>query len=436
MKKRAEPRILVVDDEPEIRSAIGDILDDEGYAVALAANSLEARRAFAASRPDLVLLDIWMEGEDGISLLKSWTKLPTGVPPVLMMSGHGTVDTAIEATRLGALDFIEKPISLAKLLHMVEQALQSTPGGRRPLGAAPLLDQIAAHPAIAQLRRALEAARGRREPVLFVGETGSGRETLARRLARDDRRAYVRLSLAGADAVELRKRTQKLHAPTLVFLDQLDDAGAKLREALVALLTKSNARASDGKLRIAASVGPAADEQAIPGGLEHELYDRLAVFTIKVPPLRAYRDYLPEIIRFYVDELADGEGYAFRRFGTDALNRLRRHDWPGNLRELNNFLKRVLANGSGETVALAEVDRLLEADAVFAPRLGEDLLSLPYREARERFERAYLEAQLDLVDGKVAALAERVGLERTHLYRKLKTLGIGLGGDERAPRSD
>ncbi|MGH7057811.1 MAG: helix-turn-helix domain-containing protein, partial [Acetobacteraceae bacterium] len=192
----------------------------------------------------------------------------------------------------------------------------------------------------------------------------------------------------------------------------------------------------NGKLRISASVSPAVEKGEIPAGLERELYDRLAVFTIEVPPLREYREYLPEIVRYYVDDLADSEGYAFRRFGTDALNRLRRHDWPGNLRELNNFLKRVLANGTGETVDLAEVDKLLAADTSLAPRLGEDMLSLPFREARERFERAYLEAQLDLVGGKVAALAERVSLERTHLYRKLKTLGIELGSDERAARSD
>lgn len=155
-----------------------------------------------------------------------------------------------------------------------------------------------------------------------------------------------------------------------------------------------------------------------------------------MPPLREYSDYLPEVIRYYVDELADQDGYAFRRFGTDALNRLRRHDWPGNLRELNDFLKRVLASDSSEPVGLAEVDAVLGLGVSRTWRLEEDLLALPFREARDRFERAYLQAQLELAGGKVAALADRVGLERTHLYRKLKTLGVDLGGDERSARSD
>ncbi|MGH8272368.1 MAG: response regulator, partial [Gammaproteobacteria bacterium] len=204
------PRILVVDDEPEIRTAIGEILVDEGYEVTLASGAVEARREFAAQRPDLVLLDVWMEGEDGISLLKAWTRAPAGVPPVLMMSGHGTVDTAIEATRLGALDFMEKPVSLAKLLHTIEQALKSAPRRREPLGAAPLLDLIGEHPAIARLKQALDAARGHADPVLLVGESGTGRETLARRLARDSRREFLRLTLAGADAADVRARVEKL----------------------------------------------------------------------------------------------------------------------------------------------------------------------------------------------------------------------------------
>ncbi len=416
------PRILVVDDEPEIRAAIGEILSDEGYAVALASGAAEARRAFGVGRPDLVLLDIWMEGEDGISLLKSWTRSPIGLPPVVMMSGHGTVDTAIEATRLGALDFIEKPISLAKLLRVVKQSLDAPPEHHQPLGRGSLLDLIGAHPAIARLNQTLEAAHGHAEPLLLVGETGSGRETLARRFARDERRAWLRLTLAGAAARDLRTRTEKLREPTLLFLNELADADGECQEALRALDT----RRERGNLRLAASLRREVDGARVPDGLDRKLYDRLAVFTIEVPPLRDYRDYLPEIIRYYVDELADGEGYSFRRFGADALNRLRRHDWPGNLRELSNLLKRVLAADSEEPVGLAEVDAALATAVSATPRLGEDMLSLPFREARERFERAYLEAQLELAGGKVATLAERVGLERTHLYRKLKALGIEL----------
>ncbi|MDN5863806.1 MAG: response regulator [Gammaproteobacteria bacterium] len=431
MTREQTPRVLVVDDEPQIRSAIGEILTDEGYNVALAAGAAEARHEYAQARPDLILLDVWMEGEDGISLLKAWSKSMASLPPVLMMSGHGTVDTAIEATRLGALDFVEKPLSLAKLLHTVEQALKTAPRQREPLGAAPLLDLIAAHPEIARLKREMAAVLGHAEPILFIGESGSGRETLARRLAREGNRAFLRLPLAGAAPMDIRTRIEDLDKPTLVFLGGVDDAEVDVQEALIRMISRESGRLA----RFIASARPAAGNSNIPAGLQRDLYDRVAVFRIEVPSLREYRDYLPEIIRYYVDELADLRGYAFRRFDAAALNRLRRHDWPGNLRELINVLKRLLAGGSTDTVSLHEADGALMTSASSAPRVGEDMLSLPFREARDRFERAYLEAQLDLVDGKVAALAERVGLERTHLYRKLKALGIDLSDDRIARES-
>lgn len=426
----SRPRILVVDDEPEIRVSVGDILEDEGYDVALAPSANAAREEVAKSRPDLVLLDIWMEGEDGISLLKDWVNAPGGAPPVLMMSGHGTVDSAIEATRLGALDFIEKPVSLAKLLYVVERALKAAPKRRTPLGAAPLLDVIDSHPAIARLKRLLDAAARREEPVLIVGEPGTGRETLARRVATQGERICVALTLADADASAVRAAAtaaRRGSRPALLFLNELGDATAAAQDALIAVAETE----TEGRLRLAASARPSVVSEVKSGRLRRELYDRLAVLLIEIPPLRSYSDYLPEIVRYYVDNLADLEGFAFRRFSVGALNRLRRHDWPGNLQELANLVKRILANGSEKPVEISEVDAALAAGSSAAPRLGEDLLSLTYREARERFERAYLTAQLELAEGKVAKLAERVGLERTHLYRKLKSLGIELAGDEK-----
>lgn len=427
MSKR---RILVVDDEPEIRSAVGEILADEGYEVALAPGAEAARREVANARPDLVLLDIWMEGEDGISLLKEWAGRPEGAPPVLMMSGHGTVDTAIEATRLGARDFIEKPVSLAKLLHAVERALKASPRRREPLGAAPLLDVIDAHPAIARLKRLLETAAGREEPVLFVGEAGTGRETLARRLARRTERNFLSLTMAASGPESVRRAVadaKQSRASSLLFLNELPDAPEPVQEVLLGAM----AEAGDGHMLLAASADPGVARALETGRLRRDLYDRLAVFVIEVPPLRLYSDFIPEVVRYYVDNLADREGYAFRQFSVAALNRLRRHGWPGNLHELGNLVKRVLANGGSGPIELAEVDEALAAGEGAAPRLGEDLLSLPYREARERFERAYLEAQLELAEGKVAKLAARVGLERTHLYRKLKSLGVELPGEEK-----
>lgn len=424
----SRPRILVVDDEPEIRTAVGEILSDEGYEVALADSAAAARREVSTSRPDLVLLDIWMEGEDGISLLRQWVSASAGAPPVVMMSGHGTVDTAVEATRLGALDFIEKPVSLAKLLYVVERALRSAPRRRALLGSAPLLDIIDAHPAIDRLKRALEAAARSDEPVVFVGEAGTGRETLARRLAQGGGREFVPFVLADAGVTSMRTAlgaATRSADPTLFFLNELDDAAPDVQTALMGFLVGPQVP----NVRMAASVRPEAMSAGAP--LRRDLLDHLAVFVIEVPPLRAYRDFIPEVVRYYVDNLADGEGYCFRQFGVAALNRLRRHEWTGNLQELENLVKRVLAGGNTAAVEMEEVDAAFTAATPAVPRLGEDLLSLPYREARERFERAYLGAQLELAEGRVSKLAARVGLERTHLYRKLKALGIELPGEER-----
>ena len=420
-------RILVVDDEPEIRSAIAEILADEGYTVALAADAQTAREEVRGARPDLVLLDIWMDDEDGITLLKEWVAEPSGAPAVVMMSGHGTVDTAIEATRLGALNFIEKPVSLGKLLHVVERALKVHPAHREPLGVAPLFDLLADRLPWKPLMQALRSLVGGDEPVLFVGESGSGRRTLARQLAVRDGRGFSSVSLAAITAPQLHAAMEAVPTPGLLYLGELDEAPTAVQEALLARLTRRDAGSG---LRFAAGAGPGVQERLAGGRLRRDVYDRLHAQVIVVPSLCRYREHLPTIIRYSVDRLIAQEGLAFRRFEVAALNRMRRHDWPGNLRELENVIRRLLAVGGNEAVSLAEVDAVLQPVETVG-RLGDDLLSLPFREARERFERSYLQAQLELAEGRVAKLAERVGLERTHVYRKLKALGIELPNEEK-----
>jgi DNA-binding NtrC family response regulator len=456
-------RILVVDDEADIRGLVQEILADEGYTVEVAANAAEARAVRTRSDPDLVLLDIWMPDTDGISLLQEWTEQGPLPCPVVMLSGHGTVETAMEATRLGAADFIEKPLSLAKLLHTVEQAIAA--GNReRPAGLALVsapVEPIGKAQAIIALRERVRRIAQHRTPVLFTGEAGSGRETWARYLHSMSSRSagpFVNLvastvSTAEAPADlfglaedgEVRPGVLEQAAGGTLFLNELDDLTPELQRLLAGVLDSRRYRTFDGEareldIRLAASARPDIMARVEAGGVRRDLYTWLNVMTIQVPPLRDYREDVPELLRYYVDVLVDQEGLPYRRFGVAAQNRLRNYPWPGNVRELKNLVQRFLELGEGGEIGLKEVEAALaEAEpAVDEPLVKQDLLALPLREAREHFERAYLEQQLKLCGGRVGRLAERVGMERTHLYRKLNALGIDYrrlanGGEDTTP---
>jgi len=433
-------RILVVDDEANIRALIDEILSEEGYEVTTAADAKQAREAREDREFDLILLDIWMPDTDGISLLKEWSDNGAG-GAVVMMSGHGTVDTAVEATRLGALDFIEKPVSLAKLLRTVEKALvqrrtkeqrrgplaqASTPAGKSQAMRA-LREQVA--------RVALHDAH-----TLFTGEPGSGRELFARYLASSGNQARGPfVAVIGGDLNDDHAQRELLGDGTepgaleradggILFIQELGDVGAAAQRILLGALEQHSYRPA----------GQAADRplnvrfvcSAFPGfertdGLRADLLSHLSVVVIRVPPLREYSEDVPELLRYHVDLLVDGEGLPFRRFSVAAQNRLRNYPWPGNVRELRNMVKRLLILGGAEEVSLAEVEAQLTTEAAEGePLVKQDLLAMPLREAREHFERAYLQQQLLLCGGKVGQLAKRVGMERTHLYRKLRSLGV------------
>lgn len=419
-------RILIVDDQPEIRSAMAEILADEGYTVALAADAPSARKEVAETMPDLVLLDVWMQGEDGISLLKSWVSSGKVVPPVVMMSGHGTVDTAVEATRLGALDFIEKPVSLGKLLYMVESALKVRPKPSATLGAVHFLDLLANEDPWRQVIYELDTAVGRPEPLLMIGEPSTGRYTLAKRLSHLEGRPVTRISLAQESPASIGPAVKSVAGGAMVFLTDVDQSLPETQEALM----RQFAGETIGRRRFVAASLPAIEANQRDNHVLQQLYMWLGARIIYVPPVRSYRDRLPDLVRYLVDQLVSQQNLTFRRIGVASLNRLRQHDWPGNLGEMQHVLKKLLSESRGSEVALSEVDAALSpVTPVSQP--SEDLLSLPFREARERFERNYLQAQLELSGGRVSQLAARVGLERTHLYRKLKALGIDLPNEER-----
>lgn len=458
----ARPLVLVVDDEPEIRSTISEILQDEGYRVRVAEHAGAARAALRGERPDLVLLDVWMPDVDGISLLREWQGQGGLDAPVVMMSGHGTIETAVEATRLGAYDFIEKPISLAKLLLTLERALENhrlkteNQGLKRRLPEQSAL--IGGSAAIGELLRQAERAAQVDAWILIEGEPGTGKAELARwihaKSARRDgpfvevragsiAREQAALELFGAehDGTPRYGLIERAQGGTL-FLDEFADLDAELQLRLAAALHQRAVLRLGGTapvpvdLRAIAATRRKVDEVLAAGTLREDLLLLLRVLVLRIPPLRERVEDIPELLRHYSELYSTRDRLPYRRFSIAAQNRLRQHPWPGNQRELANLVQRVLIMGQGDEVELAEVEAALggaapkTVGAVGTGGLAVDL-NLPLREAREAFEREYLLHQLKLAGGSVGKLAKVVGMERTHLYRKLRALGLELreGGE-------
>jgi two-component system nitrogen regulation response regulator NtrX len=441
-------RILVVDDEADIRGLLKEILSEEGYEVEVAADATQARSSRATQVPDLVLLDIWMPDTDGITLLREWSMTDGYDCPVVMMSGHGTVETAVEATRLGAFDFVEKPLSLTKLLRTVERALDA--GRRKRLSAraqgSALAVPIGKSKVTQALREQVQHAASSSSPVLLLGELGSGREAYARYLHSLSARAskpffmVVAASLGGDPAAALfgSERDGRVELGALdqaaggsLYLNGLEDLNSEAQRALAGAIEQNGYTRVGGRQRLPLNVRWISSAQdnfelrASPEPFRRDLVAHLNVIALRVPPLRDYAEDVPDLLRYYVDRLVDDQHLPLRRFSVAAQNRLRNYPWPGNIGELKNLVQRVLVLGVGEEIRLEEIERELAVKlAVDEPLVKQDLLALPLREAREQFERAYLQQQLLLCNGKVGQLAKRVGMERTHLYRKLRALGV------------
>jgi len=441
--------VLVVDDEADIRALIKDILADEGYGVTGAANAAEARSARADRNFDLILLDIWMPDTDGITLLREWSDSGELHSPVVIMSGHGTVDAAVEATRLGAFDFVEKPLSLAKLLRTVEAALESA--GKQSSAARNLLPSLLAPVGRSELmqglRERVQQYARHDGSVLMSGEPGSGRGAFARYMHGLSRRADEPLTTVAAASITDSNAEEQLlgserdgevvagaferaSGGTLV-IDELADLNVTAQKVLFGFLESGGFTRIGGTMpvkvdvRIVATVSPEYEGRIVAGELRRDLVAHLNELSLRIPPLREYAEDVPELLAYYVDKLVDAEGLTFRRFSVAAQNRLRNYPWPDNVRELKNMVRRLLMSDSSDDISLEEVEAEISASGpADEPLVKQDLLALPLREAREQFERAYLQQQLVLCGGKVGQLAKRVGMERTHLYRKLRSLGV------------
>ncbi len=446
--------ILVVDDEPDIRRLVCEILEDEGYQVSMAENASEARELKKSKSPDLILLDIWMPDADGITLLKEWVAEEAMLCPVIMMSGHGSVEAAVEATRLGAYDFLEKPLSLAKLLLIVERALEASnlqienAGLKQQLVAD--IEPVGKSAAVARTKDQLKRLAQHDARVLFVGEAGVGKEMYARYLHNNSAHRdgpFVDVAVGSISpensAVEFFGKEdagkvypgllERAHKGTL-FLGEIGDMDKETQLRLLSALESSSFLRVGGSsavrvdVRIVASTRIALDEAVKAGRFRQDLYYLLNEVTLDIQPLREHSEDVPALLSFYVDYFVTQDKLAFRKFSMAAQNFLRNYSWRGNVRELKNLVQRLMILGVGEDIELDEVKSALGSvigDAVISASVPE-FFNLPLKEARDHFEKAYLEYHFERTGGSVAKLSDAVGMERTHLYRKLHSLNIKL----------
>lgn len=443
-------QILVVDDEPDIRLLLKEILEDEGFAVSVAENAAQAREARRSRRPDLILLDIWMPDTDGITLLKEWSETDVLGSPVIMMSGHGTVETAVEATRLGAYDFIEKPLSIAKLLLTVRRALENATLQRENQGLKRVMassgEPIGRSRAIDTLRGQCRRIAQHRTAVFITGESGTGKEIFARYIHQHSPRAdgpFVAVNVAALArenpdielfGVEDARRVvygsiEQANGGTL-FIKDVGDMELSTQARLLGALEQQALLRVDGRDPVAIDVRViAATKRDLPaevaaGRFRDDLFYHLNVVPLHVPPLREHVEDLEDLLNHYADYFAVQEGLPRREFTPGARARLREYAWPGNVRELKNLVQRLFILGTSEFIDGGEIGAATGLRPAQEAAAAHPEFELPLREARERFEKAYLEYQLQACDGSVSRVADRVGIERTHLYRKLRSLGI------------
>ena len=451
MNKR---QILVVDDEPDIRSLVQEILEDEGFSVRVAEDATQARKEVESFKPELILLDIWMPDVDGITLLKEWKEEEHIASPIIMMSGHGNVETAVEATRHRAYDFIEKPLSISKLLLTIKHAFETSSLQQENLQLRHItsskLEPIGKSKLIQDLRSQISRIAKHDTPVLIRGESGTDKELFARYLHSLSPRnegpfITVSISALAKDHAEVElfglqtnNQLQEGYFDKakggVLFIKDIGELNQTLQSHLHDILdTKKyshigSSEQIDLDLRIIAATRFDIESLIQENRFRDDLYYLLNILPISIPPIRDHFEDIPALLEYYVDYFIETEGLPYRKFNVAAQNRLRSYQWPGNVRELKNIVQRLLILGSDENITIDELESCLgnNTPKQSATNIEGFDFDLPLRDARENFEKAYLEYQLKKAKGSVSKVANTVGIERTHLYRKLKTLGIDL----------
>lgn len=418
----ASRNIMVVDDEVGIRELLSDILQDEGHRVITAENAQVARELRLSTRPDLVLLDIWMPDCDGISLLKEWGNAGLLNMPVVMMSGHGTIDTAVEATRIGAFDFLEKPIALQKLLKTVNTALlhadtlPKTEVNLVSLGKSQL---------ISELKQRLEQVSRLQTPLLLMGKKGGSIELCAHFLHTPgtpwvNLTEYEKLSSTPLEILEQAREG-------VVFVEELTALSKMQQKGLNFLLSN----ASKYQARVICATSHSMPQLIENAAVDQSLLQLLSHTNLKVPCLNEHREDIPELVLSITTLLTESSGLAYKEYDVAALNALRNADWTGDLKQLEAVVQNLMLTSLGDQITLEDVSRVLEqftdTQAMMEVSFPIDL-SQPLRTARDDFERYYFKHHMKSVNNNMSKLADISGLERTHLYRKLKQLGVSIKG--------
>jgi two-component system nitrogen regulation response regulator NtrX len=450
--------ILIIDDEADIRELVAGILEDEGYATRTARDSDDAAAAIAARRPNLVFLDIWLQGSrlDGLQMLAN-IKAEHPELPVVMISGHGNIETAVAAIKQGAYDFIEKPFKADRLVLVADRALETS----RLKREVKELKQLAPHSsslignsgAILHLRQTIEKVAPTNSRILIVGPSGAGKELTARTIHAMSSRAEapfvvinaaaitpdrMEVELFGTEQVNGQSRKigalEEAHSGTL-FIDEIGDLPRETQNKILRVLVEQTFQRAGGStkvevnVRIITSTARNLEEEIAAGRFREDLYHRLSVVPIRVPPLTERREDVALLVEHFMDQISQATGLPRRKIGDDAMAVLQTHDWPGNVRQLRNNVERLMILAGGDPDAVITAAMLPQDVGSMVPSMpkgagGEHLMGMPLRDAREAFEREYLRAQISRFSGNISRTAEFVGMERSALHRKLKALGM------------